>query len=87
MAATYLLYVFLVMQWHKKDIIVSRISILSFEWQWYIVVMFLFWGSCYYPGNSHDSTILQSTQLWKSLTDRDIIQKQPPGVFYKKTCS
>ena len=44
MAATYLLYVFLVMQWHKKDIIVSRISILSFEWQWYIVVMFLFGG-------------------------------------------
>lgn len=32
------------MQWHKKDIIVSRISILSFEWQWYIVVMFLFGG-------------------------------------------
>ena len=44
MAATYILYVFLVMQWHKKDIIVSRISILSFEWQWYIVVMFLFGG-------------------------------------------
>ena len=32
------------MQWHKKDIIVSRISILSLEWQWYIVVMFLFGG-------------------------------------------
>jgi hypothetical protein len=25
------------------------------------------WGSCGYPGNSHDSIILQSTELWSSI--------------------
>ena len=27
------------------------------------------WGSCGFPGNSHDSIILQSTQLWSDITE------------------
>ena len=27
------------------------------------------WGSCGFPGNSHDSIILQSTSLWKDIKD------------------
>jgi hypothetical protein len=27
------------------------------------------WGSCGFPGNSHDSIIFQSTQLWTDLTE------------------
>ena len=27
------------------------------------------WGSCGFPGNSHDSIILQSTSLWSSIKD------------------
>eukprot|EP00112_Aurelia_sp_Birch-Aquarium-sp1_P010870 Seg2301.2 transcript_id=Seg2301.2/GoldUCD/mRNA.D3Y31 product="Protein ALP1-like" protein_id=Seg2301.2/GoldUCD/D3Y31 len=27
------------------------------------------WGSCGFPGNSHDSIILQSTSLWKNIKD------------------
>ena len=32
------------------------------------------WGSCGFPGNSHDSIILQSTNLWSELHD----SKKPP---------
>ena len=35
------------------------------------------WGSCGYPGNSHDSITLQSIRRWKGLTDGIII----PDVF------
>ena len=31
------------------------------------------WGSCGFPGNSHDSIIFQSTQLWTDLTERETI--------------
>lgn len=31
------------------------------------------WGSCGFPGNLHDSIILQSTQLWTDLTERETI--------------
>ena len=31
------------------------------------------WGSCGFPGNSHDSTILQSTQLWTDITEGEAI--------------
>ncbi len=26
------------------------------------------WGSCGFPGNSHDSIILQSTSMWRKIT-------------------
>ncbi|XP_028417137.1 protein ANTAGONIST OF LIKE HETEROCHROMATIN PROTEIN 1-like [Dendronephthya gigantea] len=29
------------------------------------------WGSCGYPGNSHDSIILQSTELWSNIEEGD----------------
>ncbi|CAB3995080.1 Hypothetical predicted protein [Paramuricea clavata] len=29
------------------------------------------WGSCGYPGNSHDSIIFQSTELWSNIKDGD----------------
>lgn len=31
------------------------------------------WGSSGFPGNSHDSIIFQSTQLWRDLTERETI--------------
>ena len=31
------------------------------------------WGSCGFPGNSHDSVILQSTDLWDQIQDRDYL--------------
>ena len=31
------------------------------------------WVSCGFPGNSHDSIILQSTQLWKDITENDLV--------------
>ncbi|XP_065069830.1 uncharacterized protein LOC135694882 [Rhopilema esculentum] len=31
------------------------------------------WGSCGFPGNSHDSIILQSTSLWKKIKDGKMI--------------
>ena len=31
------------------------------------------WGSCSFPGNSHDSIILQSTQLWTDISEREAI--------------
>ena len=35
------------------------------------------WGSCGFPGNSHDSIILQSTKLWSDIKDGKIL---PPFV-------
>ena len=32
------------------------------------------WGSCGFPGNSHDSIIFQSTESWKDIQDNDLIQ-------------
>ena len=31
------------------------------------------WGSCAFPGNSHDSIILQSTQLWTDISEGEAI--------------
>ena len=31
------------------------------------------WASCRFPGNSHDSIIFQSTELWEDITEREII--------------
>ena len=31
------------------------------------------WASCGIPGNSHDSIILQSTDLWKQITEGELI--------------
>ena len=31
------------------------------------------WASCGFPGNSHDSIIFQSTELWKNITEKDAI--------------
>lgn len=31
------------------------------------------WASCGFPGNSHDSIIFQSTELWEDITEREII--------------
>jgi hypothetical protein len=31
------------------------------------------WGSCGYPGNSHDSIIFQSTKLWSDIKDGDAL--------------
>lgn len=31
------------------------------------------WGTCGFPGNSHDSIILQSTQLWKNITENNYV--------------
>ena len=31
-------------------------------------------GSCGFPGNSHDSIIFHSTQLWKDMTEEQTIQ-------------
>ena len=28
------------------------------------------WGSCFFPGNSHDSVILQSTNLWEQIQEK-----------------
>ena len=33
----------------------------------------LFGGGCSFPGNSHDSIILQSTQLWTDITEGEAI--------------
>ena len=33
------------------------------------------WASCGFPGNSHDSIILQSTKLWEELTQGEILPK------------
>ena len=33
------------------------------------------WGSCGYPGNSHDSIIFQSTALWVSIKDGKFLPK------------
>ena len=30
------------------------------------------WGSCGFPGNSHDSTIVHLTSLWKNIKDGKI---------------
>ena len=35
------------------------------------------WGSCGFPGNSHDSVILQSTRLWHMLKDGSFL----PGIM------
>ena len=35
------------------------------------------WGSCGFPGNSHDSIILQSTKLWSDIKDGKVL---PPFV-------
>ena len=32
-----------------------------------------FWASVGFPGNSHDSVILQSTRIWKDITENNII--------------
>ena len=34
----------------------------------------LIWGSCGFPGNSHDSIILQSTDLWNSIQESCIFE-------------
>ena len=31
------------------------------------------WGSCGFPGNSHDSVIFQSTDLWTNIKEKDFI--------------
>ena len=31
------------------------------------------WASCGFPGNSHDSIILQSTDWWKQITEGELI--------------
>ena len=31
------------------------------------------WGTCGFPGNSHDAIILQSTQLWKDITENNLV--------------
>ena len=31
------------------------------------------WGSCGYPGNSHDSIILQSTSLWSAIKEGKVL--------------
>ena len=31
------------------------------------------WASCGFPGNSHDSVILQSTDLWEKLQEGQVI--------------
>jgi hypothetical protein len=31
------------------------------------------WGSCGFPGNSHDSIIFQSTSLWSNIKDGNVI--------------
>ena len=31
------------------------------------------WGSCEFPGNSHDAIIFQSNELWSNIKDNDII--------------
>ena len=31
------------------------------------------WASCGFPGNSHDSIIFQSTELWSNITEKDAI--------------
>ena len=33
------------------------------------------WGSCGYPGNSHDSIIFQSTAFWSSIKDGKFLPK------------
>ena len=41
------------------------------------------WGSCGFPGNSHDSVILQSTDLWEQLQEKEYlpnIAKQINGI-------
>lgn len=42
------------------------------------------WASIGFPGNSHDSIILQSTQLWEDVTENNIIPsmgKRVEGTF------
>ena len=29
------------------------------------------WGSCGFPGNSHDSVILQTTNLWEQIQEKE----------------
>ena len=31
------------------------------------------WGSCGFPGNSHDSIILQATSLWSDINDGKVL--------------
>jgi hypothetical protein len=31
------------------------------------------WGTCGFPGNSHDSIILQSTHLWNNITENNYV--------------
>lgn len=31
------------------------------------------WGSCGFPGNSHDAIIFQSTELWTNIKDNKIV--------------
>ena len=41
------------------------------------------WGSCGFPGNSHDSVILQSTDFWEQLQEKEYlpnIAKQINGI-------
>ena len=33
------------------------------------------WGSCGYPGNSHDSVIFQSTDLWNQIKNQEYLPK------------
>ena len=33
------------------------------------------WASVGFPGNSHDSVILQSTELWHEITENNVILK------------
>ena len=33
------------------------------------------WASCSYPGNSHDSIIFQSTELWRDITEKEIVSQ------------
>ena len=33
------------------------------------------WASCGFPGNSHDTVILQSTDLWHKIEEGEFIQK------------
>ena len=40
------------------------------------------WASCGYPGNSHDSVIFQSTELWNQIKNQEYLPK-----IDEKVCS
>ena len=40
------------------------------------------WGSCGFPGNSHDSIVLQSTSLWSDIKNANLLQSKRTRYVY-----